>query len=247
MVSRRYAGPHQTVRKHTKQAAYGSPCCRCGRPMLEGQELDLDHTDDGAGYRGWAHATCNRSAGGRLGATRRVANQRRRRVLPTTIAIGLQISEARDKTAIAAAGRLDGGLVGVALLAYLDGPTAGVAEVLALRRGHTVVAVALDPRSQAATLIEPLTLAGITVTQLTATDLVVGNGEFIDRVAARTLRVAPHPALDAAARFVSQRPLGGASVWERRGNPIDVAPIDAATAAVWALTRPQQAFFATRR
>ncbi len=246
MVSR-YAGPHQTVRKHTKQAAYGSACCRCGRPMLEGQDLDLDHTDDGSGYRGWAHSTCNRSAGGRLGAVRRVANQRRRRMLPTTVAFGIQISEARDKTAIAAAGHLEGGLVGVALLAYVDGPAGGVDEVLRLRVGRTVVAVALDPKSQAATLLEPLALAGITVTQLTATDLVVANGTFVDAVAAHTLRVAPHPALDAAARFVSQRPLGGASVWERRGNPIDVAPIDAATAAVWALTRPSQPFFATRR
>jgi hypothetical protein len=34
--------------------------------MLPGQALDLDHTA-GAGYRGFAHARCNRAEGARRG------------------------------------------------------------------------------------------------------------------------------------------------------------------------------------
>jgi len=33
--------------------------------MLAGQAIDLDHTDDRTGYRGFSHAECNRRAAGR--------------------------------------------------------------------------------------------------------------------------------------------------------------------------------------
>jgi hypothetical protein len=32
--------------------------------MLAGQALDLDHTDDRRGYKGFSHAECNRRAAG---------------------------------------------------------------------------------------------------------------------------------------------------------------------------------------
>lgn len=249
MVNAKYGSEHQAIRRATVGSAAGQVCTRCGRLIFDGQSVDLDHRDDGRGYAGYAHSVCNRRAGGQLGAARRAANLRRRRtrMLPTAVALGVQISEARDKTSIAAAGRLEDGPIGVALVAYLDGPAGGVEEILRLRADLSVVAVALDPKSQAATLIEPLTLAGITVTQMTTTDVVVANGEFTDAVAAHRLRVAPHPALTEAARFALQRPLGGSQVWERRGATVDVSPIDAATAAVWALSRPQQPFFGSWR
>jgi hypothetical protein len=36
--------------------------------MRPGQELHLDHSPDGLGYRGMVHAFCNMSEGGRRGA-----------------------------------------------------------------------------------------------------------------------------------------------------------------------------------
>lgn len=47
--------------------AYGQACIHCGQPMLAGQELHLDHTVDGLGYRGMVHKFCNLSEGGRRG------------------------------------------------------------------------------------------------------------------------------------------------------------------------------------
>jgi hypothetical protein len=75
-MSRYYGGRHQRIRAALLQEAYGSLCGLCGRPMLEGQALDLDHTADRAGYRGMAHASCNRADGARRGNLMR---RRRRR------------------------------------------------------------------------------------------------------------------------------------------------------------------------
>ena len=43
----------------------GQPCARCGLPMYPTQLLDLDHTDDRAGYLGLSHRACNRRDGQR--------------------------------------------------------------------------------------------------------------------------------------------------------------------------------------
>lgn len=63
----------------------GAPCPYCEKPMWPADKLDLDHVvpralgGAGGGVR-WAHASCNRSAGGRLGnALRRRASRVRSR------------------------------------------------------------------------------------------------------------------------------------------------------------------------
>ena len=50
---------HQKLRKALLPQAYGQPCARCGLPMLRGQELHLDHSDDRTGWLGFSHAKCN--------------------------------------------------------------------------------------------------------------------------------------------------------------------------------------------
>ncbi|MFE6845059.1 hypothetical protein [Streptomyces sp. NPDC057686] len=49
--------------------------------MDRGELLDLDHADDG-GYLGWAHASCNRSAGAARGNRLRAAAYRAAKGLP---------------------------------------------------------------------------------------------------------------------------------------------------------------------
>ena len=133
----KYAGRHQASAGRVCQFAYGKPCVRCGRPMLPDQPLDLDHRDDGNGCAGFAHSHCNRSAGAKLGNAMRSVKRKRRRVMLTKCALGIQISEARTHTAIAAAGWVDEEFILVELAAYLEG-TDPVADVLRLRRERTV-------------------------------------------------------------------------------------------------------------
>lgn len=44
---------------------HAATCLMPTRLILLGQPWDLDHNDDRTGYRGPAHALCNRAAGGR--------------------------------------------------------------------------------------------------------------------------------------------------------------------------------------
>lgn len=62
------------------------PCVECGKPVLPGQQWDVAHHRDlalGGDVRsvGPAHRSCNRSAGGRLGAA--IANGPRTVEAPT--------------------------------------------------------------------------------------------------------------------------------------------------------------------
>ena len=155
--------------------AVGSVCARCGRPILPGQPVDLDHTDDGVGYRGWAHRRCNRQAGGRLGRARQRARVERIKRMVTDVALGIEISEARDHVSICAAGYIDGGFILVELAAYLDGADP-VAEVARLCGERTVHAVALDPRSPAATAVAPLEDAGVYLIELSTRSPPAGCG-----------------------------------------------------------------------
>jgi hypothetical protein len=76
-TARGYGHQHQQLRRALLPFAYGQTCHHCGNTMLPGQALDLDHTDDRTGYRGMAHATCNRRAGARKANQRSRAVQRR--------------------------------------------------------------------------------------------------------------------------------------------------------------------------
>lgn len=66
-TARGYGYSHQQLRQALLPYAYGQRCHHCGNTMQPGQPLDLDHTEDRAGYRGMAHATCNRRAGAHKG------------------------------------------------------------------------------------------------------------------------------------------------------------------------------------
>ncbi|SRR6266511_2146316 len=74
--TRRYGPEHQALRVRLLDTEIGTPCARCGKPLLPSQSIDLDHTDDGRGYRGLSHARCNRRAAAIKGNQMRAAAYR---------------------------------------------------------------------------------------------------------------------------------------------------------------------------
>jgi hypothetical protein len=55
---------HQKTRKRLLASAVGSPCVRCGKPILSTSDAELDHFEGAFNqYRGFSHRYCNRRAG----------------------------------------------------------------------------------------------------------------------------------------------------------------------------------------
>ena len=178
-MNARYGRRHRAIRAAMLPYAEGKPCVRCGLPIEKGQAVDLDHNDDGQTYRGLAHQSCNRRAGAERGHLLRQA--RRHAVMKLEqVALGVEISNDRTHTSVAAAAR-DGDRVAVVLLEYLDGTdtAATVAEIAG--KAVDLLGVVVDPRSPAATLVEPLTALGVDLVSPNTHDIAVAHGGQIPR------------------------------------------------------------------
>lgn len=245
----RYGADHRALRRALLPTVYGTPCARCGRLMVYGEPVDLDHRDDGAGYLGMSHRACNGAAGARKGNRRRreATTARRETVrMKTTVAVlAVEVAEDRRRTAVVAAMRVDGeDHPVIELVRLIDGTRAALAETVDVVDGLPVAAVVIDPHGSASWLREPLAaeLKGTkaSVVEPSGVDLVVAHQEFGQHLDERRLKVLHHPALDDAAQSMRQRRLGGAFAPDRRVG--DVAPIVAAELALWGLLRlPQRA------
>jgi hypothetical protein len=240
----RYGPDHRALRRAMLPGAWGTPCARCGRLMLYGEALDLDHRDDGAGYLGMSHRSCNSAAGARKGNRRRRdttrAGRERVRMKTTVAVLAVEVAEDRNRTAIVAAKLVEGeDHPVIELVGHLDGTRSALAETIEVVESLPVRAVVIDPHGSASWLREPLAKAlrgtRAEVVEPSSVDLVVAHQEFGQHLEDRRLKVVRHPALDDAARAVQQRRLGGAFAPDRRVG--DVAPIVAAELALWGLLR----------
>jgi len=152
------------------------------------------------------------------------------------VAFAAEISEDRKHCAVVAAGRAEDGRVLVDLAPYYGHPRDVVARLSDLWAAHDPVAVVVDPRSQAGTLLRPLAEAGVLVREPSTAEVVAAHGEFLDLVNDGRLAHLDQPPLTAAVRAAQQRPLAGAQAWERRMQ-VDQSPLVAATLACWAFRR----------
>lgn len=150
-------------------------------------------------------------------------------------ALGIEISEDRSKCAIAKAWREAPGRMAVKLVWHGPPPVAPTVTD-ALYVADDPVAVAVDPRSQSATLCAQLAELGVMVKRLGAEDVAVAHGEFMDAASAGALRHFGQAQLTAAVRGAQQRTLAGATAIERRVQ-VDQSPLTASEFAVWALRR----------
>lgn len=149
------------------------------------------------------------------------------------------ISHDRIKTYIAFAGRQADGTAQVEVVAERAGSD-WVEEWL---RERADVIDALTGQSRGAPesgLLDELesSLDGlISVVDWQGSDLADGTGKFYDLVREGALSHNPWPSLDlAAATAVPKLTEGGAFLWDGKRSPTDIAPLRAATGAVWLLT-----------
>ena len=152
------------------------------------------------------------------------------------VAFAVEISEDRKHCAVVAAGREADGLRVVVDLVWYEHPRGAAPRLAELAGKHDPVAVVVDPRSQAGTLLRPLAEAGVLVTEPSTQDVAVAHGGFLDVVNDGLLAHLDQPPLTAAVRAAQQRPLAGAQAWERRVQ-VDQSPLVAATLACWAFLR----------
>src|SRR6185312_15990759 len=96
------------------------------------------------------------------------------------VAFAAEISEDRKHCAVVAAGRAEDGRVLVDLAPYYGHPRDVVARLSDLWAAHDPVAVVVDPRSQAGTLLRPLAEAGVLVREPSTAEVVAAHGEFLD-------------------------------------------------------------------
>jgi hypothetical protein len=87
-------------------------------------------------------------------------------------------------------------------------------------------------------LVEDLREAGVPVIEWAGGDLGKGTGTFYDTVRNRQLVHRGQPILDLAVSMAATRPIADYWVWDRKKSLVDIAPLIALTAAVWALNRP---------
>lgn len=155
------------------------------------------------------------------------------------IKVGVDVSTDRSHAHIAVAGRTADGTPQVELVAT-NMPIEGVLPWLQdPKRMDIIEGVTAQLRgSPVSSLIPDWVVAGVPYVEWAGQDVPNGTGNFYDLVRTGGLNhTAPNPPLDiAAATAVPKMTDGGAFLWDRKRSPTDIAPLIAATAAIWLLT-----------
>ena len=154
---------------------------------------------------------------------------------PSQLVIALDVAADRVSTSVAVAGlSTSTGQLAVLTHSIPSVSAAAVDEIRTLIGRLGPSRVLADRRAGAGALIDALALAGIPISEVSASQLVSHCGAMFDAIVANELHHDSQPALDAAARAALSRPLGDSWAWDRRRSPVELSPLLAATHAVGA-------------
>lgn len=167
--------------------------------------------------------------------------------LDADVAFAVDITPGRDWSSIVAYGERLDGLGHVEIIDHRPGTDWIVERLLVLAERWNPVAIGLDPRGPAASLLIDLEGAGFTRSgndpdewergQLaipSTQDVAAAGGQLVDSVNQATLRHLDQHPLSIAIAGAKTRPLGDAWAWARRLASVDISPLCAATVARWA-------------
>jgi hypothetical protein len=102
-------------------------------------------------------------------------------------------------------------------------------------QGRYGAPIAVDKYGPTALVHDELATAGADLVDMTSYDVAVAAAGFRRGVGARDVSIWPHPALDEAVAVAGTRPLGDGFKWSRRGSAGSIAPLVAATNALWGI------------
>lgn len=144
------------------------------------------------------------------------------------VAFSFDVAPDRSSAAVCAAGRRADGRMHVEVVDHR--PSVGwlVERIGELRERHENVGVVCDGASPAASFAH-----AVEATTTSTAQYVAACGRFYDLVADGGLAHLGAPSLDAAVHGATRRSVGDAWAWSRRSARVDIAPLVAATLAVW--------------
>lgn len=153
------------------------------------------------------------------------------------ITLAFDVTPARDRASIVAAGMRSDGLTHFEMAEYRRGTGWVAAKIIDLMTRFNVASVSCDPASPAAALVRPLENLGVEVETVGARDYASACGMFFDLVDEERVRHLGTDELNMAVKNAATRPLGDSWAWSRKLSAVDISPLVAATLAVWQANR----------
>jgi hypothetical protein len=152
------------------------------------------------------------------------------------VSFGVDMDPARSVTVIGVAGKRNDGRLHVEVAARLPGTSGAVDRIKTMVAAHDPVAVVIDERSPAASLLPGLKAAGVAVETTNARAMGQACGTFYDLATQNDLRHLGQVELDQALLSAKTRPIGdGAWGWDRKDGGATIAPLVAVTLAAHGL------------
>lgn len=154
--------------------------------------------------------------------------------------IAVDTAKDRGMSYVAVAGWREDGLPHVEVItqrAYTDWVPKFLANDLAFEPEAVIVQ---GRGSHASSLIDFIEDAGTPVTRCEGSNLTAACGQFYDRVIQGTVRWGEQPVLQLALGEAAIKTLGDSWIWNRDKSPVDIAPLCAATFALWGLVNAKR-------
>jgi len=149
------------------------------------------------------------------------------------VCLAFDVSPARSKATICAAGKRGDELLHVEVADEREGTGWLVPRLVELCREHNIASVLCDNRGPAASMVHDLESQSIDVQAVTGNDYGRACGLFVDVVNEKRLRHLGTSQLRAAIQGAKVRELGDAFAWARKKSAVDITPLVSATLALW--------------
>jgi hypothetical protein len=161
------------------------------------------------------------------------------------VSIAVDVTPLRDHASVSIFGIREDGLEHTQTVAYGEGTDWVVGKVLELKTVLDPLAIVLDPKGAAGSLIGNLAAVGIKIPEdpefpergdlalPTVNEVAAGVGQYIDAARQRRLRHTGQAHLTSAVSNAKTRPLGDAVAWGRKQSDVDISPLVSATLARW--------------